>query len=206
MGVEGRRNRNLRCHKELKMFCSAIKQVYGPTKPRTTPLLSADGSTLLEEKSSITTRWREHFSTLLNRPSTVDPSVLDLIQQKPVITSLDSPLTQKLKVYRAVVLTSLLYGCETWTLYRRHLKQLELFHMGSLRTILNKWQDRVSNLQVLDMAEVTSIEAMILNSRLRWVGHAIRMEENRLPKQMIFGELASGKRKQGRPSRDSKSV
>ena len=58
----------------------------------------------------------------------------------------------KLKVYRAVVLTSLLYGCETWTLYRRHLKQPARFHMRSLRTTLNiKWQDRVSHLQVLDM-------------------------------------------------------
>ena len=106
----------------------------------------------------------------------------------------------KLKMYRAVVLTSLLYGCETWTLYRRHLKQLEGFHMRSLRTILNiKWQDRVSNLQVLDMAESTSIEAIYLKSLLRWVGHVIRMEDNRLPKHLMFGELASGKRKQGRP-------
>ena len=38
-------------------------------------------------------RWREHFSTLLNRPSTVDPTVLDQIPQKPVITSLDLPPT-----------------------------------------------------------------------------------------------------------------
>ena len=106
----------------------------------------------------------------------------------------------KLKVYRAVVLTTLLYGCEIWTLYRRHLTHLERFHVHSLRTIMNiKWQDRVSNLQVLDMAESTSIEAMILKNRLRCVGHVIRMEEHRLPKQMIFGGLASGKRKQGRP-------
>ena len=63
--------------KNSKMFFSAIKEVYGPTKPRTTPLLSADGSTLLKEKSSTNARWREHFSTLLNRPSTVDPTVLD---------------------------------------------------------------------------------------------------------------------------------
>ena len=76
-----------------KMFFSAIQEVYGPTKPRTTPLLSADGSTLLKEKSSINVRWKEHFSTLLNRPSTVDPTVLDQIPQKPVITSLDLPPT-----------------------------------------------------------------------------------------------------------------
>ena len=30
----------------------------------------------------------------------------------------------KVKVYRAVVLTTLLYCCETWTIYRRHEKQL----------------------------------------------------------------------------------
>ena len=106
----------------------------------------------------------------------------------------------KLKVYRAVVLTSLLYGCETWTLYRRHLKQVERFHTRSLRTILYiQWQDRFSNLHVFDMAESTSIKAMILKSRLCWVGHAIRLEDNRLPKKLMFGELASGKRKQGRP-------
>ena len=93
----------------------------------------------------------------------------------------------KLKVYRAVVLTSLLHGRETWT-------------MRSLRTILNiKWQDRVSNLQALDMAESNSIEAIILKSRLRWVVHVIRIEDNRLPKQLMFWKLASGKQKQDRP-------
>ena len=42
--------------KTSKMFFSAIKEVYGPTKSRTTQLLSADGSALLMEKSSINTR------------------------------------------------------------------------------------------------------------------------------------------------------
>ena len=45
------------------MFFSAIKEVYGPTKPRTTPTRSADGSILLKE-SSINARWKEHFTTL----------------------------------------------------------------------------------------------------------------------------------------------
>lgn len=106
----------------------------------------------------------------------------------------------KLKVYRAVVLTSLLYGCESWTLYRRHLKQLERFHMRSLRSILNiKWQDRVTNIEVLDRAEMISIEAMILKSQLCWVGHVTRMEDHRLPKQLLYGELCAGKRNTGRP-------
>ena len=72
--------------------------------------------------------------------------------------------------------------------------------MRSLMTILNiKWQDRVSILQVLDKAESTSIEVIILKSRFRWVGHVIRMEDNKLPKRLMFGELTSWKRKQGMP-------
>ena len=91
-------------------------------------------------------------------------------------------LPTKLKVYKSVVLTSLLYGCESWTLYRRHLKQLENFHMRSLRSILNiRWQDKVTNIEVLDRAESISIEAMILKTQLRWVGHVIRMDDQRLP-------------------------
>ena len=66
-------------------------------------------------------------------------------------------LPMKVKVYKAVVLTSLLYGCETWTLYRKHIKQLERFHMRSLQSIMGiKWQDRVTNLEILDRASLAS--------------------------------------------------
>ena len=106
----------------------------------------------------------------------------------------------KLAIYNTVVLTSLLYGCETWTLYRKHIKLLERFHMRSLRSILGiRWQDKVTNLEVLDRARLTSIEAMILKTQLRWTGHVIRMEPDRIPRQLLYGELSIGKRKQGRP-------
>ena len=42
----------------------------------------------------------------------------------------------KLSVYRAVVLPSLLYGCKTWTCYRRHTKKLDQFHLRCLRKVL----------------------------------------------------------------------
>ena len=94
------------------------------------------------------------------------------------LTTASSGLSYRCTLLRRIA--SLLYSCETWALYRRQLKQLERFHMHSLRTILNiKCQDRVSNLQVFDMAESTSIEAMVLKNRLRWVGHVIHMEDNR---------------------------
>ena len=109
-------------------------------------------------------------------------------------------LSTKLKVYRAVVLTSLLYGCETCTLYRRHVKQLENFHKRALRSILGtRWQDCITNLEVLDRAECTSIEAILIKAQLRWVGHVIGMDDHRMLRQLLYGDLEVGKRKQGRP-------
>ena len=37
-------------------------------------------------------------------------------------------LDTKLKVYKAVVLPTLLYACERWTVYQRHAKRLNHFH------------------------------------------------------------------------------
>ena len=109
-------------------------------------------------------------------------------------------MSTKIKVYHAIVLPSLLYGCETWSPYRRQIKKLETFHMRALRSILGiRWQDRVTNLEVLNRANSSSIESRLIKAQLRWVGHVIRMGEDRLPRILLYGELQDGKRNQGRP-------
>ena len=45
-------------------------------------------------------------------------------------------LDTKIKVYKAVVLPTLLYACETWTVYQRHAKRLYHFHVCCLRKLL----------------------------------------------------------------------
>ena len=42
-------------------------------------------------------------------------------------------LDTKLKVYRSVVLPTLLYACETWRVNHRHAKRLNHFHTSCLR-------------------------------------------------------------------------
>ena len=99
----------------------------------------------------------------------------------------------KILVYKAVILTTLVYGCETWVAYRRHVKVLEQFQQRILRAILGvHWQDRI-----LEQADTTSIEAHIVRSQLSWAGHVRRMSDTRRSKQLLFGELSSGKRKTG---------
>ena len=104
----------------------------------------------------------------------------------------------KLKVYKAVILPSLLYSCETWTVYSRHLKSLNSFHLKCLRKILKiRWQDKVPDTEVLHRADMTSIHTLISKNQLRWSGHVVRMDDNRLPKRIFYGELTTAKRTTG---------
>jgi len=101
----------------------------------------------------------------------------------------------KIAVYQAVVLSTLLYGCQSWVLYRRSVRRLAEFHMRCLRRIAGiKWQDRVPNTEVLRLCGISGIEAVSLTAQFRWVGHIIRMDDNRIPKHIFFGQLSSGKR------------
>ena len=56
----------------MKKFFDALKTVYGPKSSGTTPLLSADGTSLLTDKKAILKRWAEHFVGVLNRPSSIN--------------------------------------------------------------------------------------------------------------------------------------
>nr|VZI30448.1 unnamed protein product [Spirometra erinaceieuropaei] len=77
--------------KEWKNFFSAIKAVYGPPTKGTAPLLSADGSTLLTEKTQILQRWAEHFRGVLNRPSVISDAAIARLPQVATNVDLDLP-------------------------------------------------------------------------------------------------------------------
>ena len=105
-------------------------------------------------------------------------------------------LDTKLEVYRAVVLPTLLYAYETWTVY--HAKRLNHFHSSCLRKLLKiKWQDRIPDTEVLKRAGMQSIHTLLKLAQLRWTGHVTRMPDERLPKKILYGELQVGKHPHG---------
>ena len=84
-------------------------------------------------------------------------------------------LRTKISIYTTCVLSALLYGCETWTLYRQHqLKRLERVHQRCLRHILNvKWTIPTPDTEILERANISSVEAIITRHSLRWSGHLV---------------------------------
>nr|VZI38721.1 unnamed protein product [Spirometra erinaceieuropaei] len=67
------------------------RTVYGPPTKGTAPLLSADGSTLLTEKTQILQRWAEHFRGVLNRPSAISDAAIARLPQVETNADLDLP-------------------------------------------------------------------------------------------------------------------
>nr|VZI17343.1 unnamed protein product [Spirometra erinaceieuropaei] len=83
-------------------------------------------------------------------------------------------LSTKLKMYKAVILPTCL---------RRILR-------------LN-WQDRIPDMEVLERTGILSIYAILRQRQLRWSGHLVRMDYERLPKRLFYGDVATGSRRQG---------
>ena len=99
-------------------------------------------------------------------------------------------LDTKLKIYRTVVLPTLLYACETWTVYQRHAKQMNHFHTSCLRKLLKiKRQDRIPDTEILKRAGMQSVHTLLKLAQLSWTGHVIRMPDESLPKKILYGEL-----------------
>ena len=108
-------------------------------------------------------------------------------------------LDTKLKVYRSVVLPTLLYACETWTIYQRHAKRLNHFHTSCLEWKTSK--DQVARQDSRHRSPEKGRDAEHTYSseigKLRWTGHVTRMPDERLPKKILYGELQVGKRSHG---------
>lgn len=121
--------------------------------------------------------------------------------------STDIKLATKLKVYQAVILPILTYGCETWTVDQRHARKLNHFHLKCLRKLLRiEWQDRITGTGVLGGAEIASIPTLLIKAQLRWAGHVTRMPATCLPKHIFLGELKNGKLAQGGPKKRFKDT
>ena len=106
----------------------------------------------------------------------------------------------KMAVYISCVISTLLYGSETWTIYAGQERRLNSFHLRSIRRILViSWQDKVTNADVLSRAGLPTMYTLLRQRRMRWLGHVRRMEDGRIPKDILYGELALGRRTTGRP-------
>lgn len=100
---------------------------------------------------------------------------IDLAQDWIQFLVTDIPITIKIGAYHVCVLRVLLYGCETRTTYRRHIKYMEPFHQRCLRLIMKiSWLTYTPDTVVLRRTGFTNIESIIRKHSFRWCRHVAR--------------------------------
>jgi hypothetical protein len=112
----------------------------------------------------------------------------------------------KIKIYKTVILTVVLYGCETWSLTLGEEHRLRVFQNRMLRKIFGpkreedgSWR-KLHNDELHDMYSSLNIVRVIKSRRMRWAGHVARMGKGRDAYRVLVGR-PEGKRPLGRPRR-----
>ena len=105
-----------------------------------------------------------------------------------------APLELKLRMLRAEVLETMMYDCVTWSPRACHYDTLCLAHHRFLTRCIgwrkhNRADHSISYLDTLIKTGSESIEATLRRRRILFAVFVARMEDTRLPKCVIFGEL-----------------
>ena len=117
---------------------------------------------------------------------------------KRVLGNQNLTIHTKIAVYDAVVITTILYGCETRVPYRRHICLLESFYIRRLQLVLGlRWWHKATHSVIKSRDGIPSIEPMLLHRQHRWLGHVIRMPHSRLPHCALHGQLRLGHKSVG---------
>ena len=88
----------------------------------------------------------------------------------------------KIKIYRTVILSVVLYGCETWSLTLREKRRLRVFENRVLRRIFGPKRDEVTgewrklhNEELNDLYCSPDSLRVIKSRGIRWARHVARM-------------------------------
>ena len=92
----------------------------------------------------------------------------------------------KCNLYKALVLSAVLYSSETWTLSKLMERKLESFHCGCLRRILRvSYLEKATNEEIMSRSRMPQLSTMIMLKRIKWYGHIQRMEPGRLARSVF---------------------
>ena len=101
----------------------------------------------------------------------------------------------KIKIYRTIILSAVLYGCETWSLTLREERRLRVFENRVLRRIFGPKRDgltgewrKLHNEEINDLYSSPNTVRVIKSRRMRWAGNVVRMEEGRGVHKVLVGK------------------
>ena len=107
------------------------------------------------------------------------------------------PVKLKGKVYRTVVRPAMLYGAETWATIKSQESRIELNEMRMLRWMCGVTRkDKIRNEHIRGTTKIVQASRKIMEKRLKWYGHVMRMEEDDVVRR-VMTKAIQGKGREG---------
>ena len=93
----------------------------------------------------------------------------------------------------SIVVSTTTYSSNTWKNTIKSIQKLDIFQQRCLRNIMNiKWQDRVTNSEVLYRAGMTPLRTLIADRRIQLMCHAVR-SPNTTPAREVLEWIPDGR-------------
>lgn len=123
----------------------------------------------------------------------------NFMKMRNVLCNLKLSLEVRLRVMRCYIWSTVLYGCETWTLKKDAQTRIQAFEMWIYRRMLRiPWTARVTNEEVINrIGSEVQLVKIVKNRKAKYFGHIIRHREYNLLQLILEGKI-NGKRGQGR--------
>ena len=107
----------------------------------------------------------------------------------------------KIRLFKSNVLSVLLYGSSSWKITQKETSKLQVFVNRCLRNIFRIfWPNKISNKELLQMANMEPVDICIRRQKWRWIGHTLRKDDDCIAKKaMEWNPVAAGSLRRGRP-------
>ncbi|XP_076042204.1 uncharacterized protein LOC143026092 [Oratosquilla oratoria] len=190
----------------IRGMYEGIKTAQRPTQSKTAPLKTTSGEVITDTGRQMD-RWVKNYSELYSRENTVAPSALDAIEPLPIMEELDAEPTIA-ELCKAIgslasgkapgndgIPPDLIKCCKNTLLQPLHDVLCQCWEEGAVPQDMSD-----AKIVTLDKNKgersdcLPTIFTLLRQRSLLWLGHVRRMEDGRISKDILYGELACGKR------------
>ena len=114
-----------------------------------------------------------------------------------IFKSRDITFSTKVHLVKAMGLTVVMYGCESWTMKKAECGRIDAFELWCWRRLLRvPWTARRSNQSILkEISPGCSLEGVMLKLKLQYFGHLMQRVDS-LEKTLMLGGIG-GRRRRG---------
>ena len=110
-----------------------------------------------------------------------------------ILKSRDITLPTKFHLFKAMVFSVVMYGCESWTMKKAKCRRIDAFELWYWWRLLRvPWTARRSNQSILkEISPEYSLEGLMLKVKLQYFGHLIQRTDS-FEKTLMLEKLKAG--------------